>query len=85
MRHTFHTAVLACAIAAPLAAEPIATIETGPQVALPEGYAVLDIRDEDTCFAGAPPNSRCLPAEQLPEAESSEPQGAAENRHLVIP
>ena len=66
---------MSAAIAAPLAAEPIATIESGADVALPGDYAVLDIRDEDTCFLGAPPNTRCLPAEQLLYSDAGAPLG----------
>ena len=68
-------AVLALAMTTPLAAGPIASIETGPETALPADYAVLDIRDEDTCFLGAPPNTRCLPAEQLLYSDAGAPLG----------
>jgi len=65
----------ALVLAAPLAAEPIATVESGAETPLPQGYAVLDIRDEDTCFLGAPANTRCLPAEQLLYSDAGEPLG----------
>ncbi len=74
LRHALKAAAVVV-IAAPLVAGPIDTIETGAQVALPEAYAVLDIRDEDTCFLGAPPNSRCLPAEQLLSSDAGAPLG----------
>ena len=75
MRHSLRAVAVALTLAGPLAANPIGTIETGAEAALPEGYAVLDIRDEDTCYAGAPPNSRCLPAELLLSSDAGEPLG----------
>lgn len=75
MRQISRAAGFVLGFAVPLAAEPIATIETGAGVALPAGYAVLDIRDEDSCFAGAPPGSRCLPAEQLLYSDAGQPLG----------
>jgi len=72
---TLCAAAMSAGISAPLAADPIATIESGAGVALPGDYAVLDIRDEDTCFLGAPPNTRCLPAEQLLYADAGTPLG----------
>lgn len=75
-RRSLRAAAVAAALAAsPLAAGPIAVIESGAGRALPDGYAVLDIRDEDTCFTGSPPNSRCLPARQLLYSNAGEPLG----------
>ena len=61
--------------AGPLEAGPIATIQSGADVALPEGYIVLDIRDEDTCYDRSPPGARCLPAEQLLYGQAGAPLG----------
>jgi hypothetical protein len=75
LRHILGAGALVLLSAGLAAAEPIAIIETGPDGTLPEAYAVLDIRDEDTCLAGSPANSRCLPAELLLYSDGGEPLG----------
>lgn len=74
-RGALASAALAIWLSAAATAGPIAVIESGVDVALPEGYAVLDIRDEDRCFLGAPAHTRCLPAGQLLYADAGEPLG----------
>ncbi len=80
LRGTFCALAMSAGIAGPLAAGPLAagpitTIETGAGVALPEGHAVLDIRDEDRCFDSGPPDARCLPVEQLLYGQDGAPLG----------
>ncbi len=68
-------AALTVGLATPVAAGPIGHITSGADAPLPEGYVVLDIRDEDRCFERAPANSRCLPAEVLLRGDAGDPIG----------
>lgn len=68
-------AALIATAAAPLAAGPIATIRTGADVAMPEGYVVLDIRDADACFDRSPPGARCMPTQELLYGDAGAPVG----------
>lgn len=76
LRGAARVTALALTLAAPpLAAAPVDAIQTGAAVALPEDYAVLDIRDEDSCYDRSPPGARCLPAEQLLAGQGGAPLG----------